>query len=1684
MLTLQRSTGRIATLQSAKNRLYRFTQSCLAVLSLAVLGLAQPALAQQYEADLKIPKLAAAPNKLDENQLFELTIEAQADGVKSGDKIVNDVYVDLSLPPELVFHSLVSASAGSFDSATNRWSIGDMPEGPPGKGILVLEIRTALGSGGKKYPVSATVSSNDPDYIEQPGKEGDNTRTAEVEVLGADFIITKEVDKNTADEGELLTYTITIKNDGPADATAAVVTDKLPSSVSYQSDDSGGSYNPVSGDWSVGALDQGASAELEIIASINMGTTGKAIFNTATMGDSIPADGNTGNNSASVETDVNAPDLEVTKTVDGGPYNEGDTITYTIDVENIGTGGATGVDVVDFIQSGLTFVSADTGGNGSYNENTGLWVIGAIPNGDKVSLDITVTIDSGTAAQVINNTARVIKLNENDSNTLNNVDSIGIAIDGADLAVDKIASTPVANEGETVFFTISVTNNGPKDAKDLVLIDQTPTGFTYVNHVASKGNYNETTGTWDNFDLRANDPAETLELEYTVNSGTEGSVLVNTVAIDSADQPDSITDNNTASAPIAIGATDLAVTKTADKALVAVNENIVYTVTVTNNGPAAATAMQLIDLLPPEVSFINAAFATTGIGSAGNYDDSTGVWDLDDTILAVGASATMTLTVKTNADAAGSQIINTATLNAPQDPNPDTLNNNNEDSATVNVSGADIAITKNIGVIPTASASTPVSFLITATNNGPDDATDVEVTDKLPQGMDYQEHTGDGIYDPSSGIWAVGDLANGETKVLTISAIVAITATNVATVTNSSEPDGVTSNNRAEVQVSGVTTFDAGSCIIDMGVGVEQTPGSEVFQGYATGLEPYGLVYELIHTYLVPVYWSINPNKRAFTPEPVAGSPGYSDTQWIADARDFSALVVTGQPGGGYSATSVQKNYYGGSFIIANDFITPEVQAALDTWNPNGGDRPQVDCSTRSFTAPIFNTITSFPNAVLDSANGQFIEDAFYQHSLVPEESFVIAQPSGLTACHDVFTLPHADPNNWSKENTDAVDEFINAGASMWAGCHAVSEFESEAQLQDFSGSSDGINDFNYLSNRGLVLYGDHGNGTPDDNNPDDYFYENDLYGANPFMQLVSSFDASLQGGSEEIYMPFPDPLRTVPGQLPTLEEDPLGRPGGWRDTTAVAVYDPDHPEATGDDAISPGAAGLVIWGRARGDDTLGWVLYEASHALDGGSEFQDTSAARVYGNLLLLVGIERRPQLNVEITADDLLPGESTDLTTTVELTAPNPDGTVTYIWSDTCGGTFSSTSDADVTWTAPADITETTQCTIRVIVEDSCARAALDTVVVTVGEPPDLDDLPDSYGTLRASGGAEFFITGGNQLVLGSGVSGEDDGFPGPAADGDTLDDGVSFLATTSTLGATVTGINATGNNAMLCGYVDGAADETVDGVFTRNLTYLSEVGLGAAAAGAGNEEICIQVDEAPTSILIAATANTPEASADCYGLDAAGQFTCVLRWGLQSGSQINTYGRFILTTDDDAFTNKSPSPTGRFNSGEVEGYQIIVNPTTVTMGDIDLTGESLESVIQMLALAEMDRKQLVGLLARWSPGHALLSVDAGADALRLALRDFLDPDGDGQVALVTWDTLEERGTIGFYLERQGADKQWQRINNDLLPGLVIAPTGGEYMLLDPAARSGELYRYRLIEQEADGNQRSYGPFNLKMD
>ncbi len=324
----------------------------------------------------------------------------------------------------------------------------------------------------------------------------------------------------------------------------------------------------------------------------------------------------------------------------------------------------------------------------------------------------------------------------------------------------------------------------------------------------------------------------------------------------------------------------------------------------------------------------------------------------------------------------------------------------------------------------------------------------------------------------------------------------------------------------------------------------------------------------------------------------------------------------------------------------------------------------------------------------------------------------------------------------------------------------------------------------------------------------------------------------------------------------------------------------------------------------------------------------------------------------------------------------------------------------------------------------------------------PLDFSDAPASYGapqhridTALQLGGTVTVDAEVDALVSSSGAAGDD---TDNRDDEDSVTSNFPILpAGATSFSYSVTVQNNTGNDAFLAGYVDWNADGDFNDAGERSATATVATGTNASVT---------------------------------------------LNWSGISGAVTGySYARFRLGD----VAAEVESPILGAGKGEVEDYQVSISPTAVSIGDVSLTPYRVSDWMQRIGINTMDNTDLWNLLKQWSPDLAQqLGRSAQRADLLAALRRWLDPDADGQVAVMRWRTLEERGTIGFYVERQdSASRAWMTIHGDMLPGLITAPLGGEYILADPSARPGQRYQYRLVEREASGNLRYYGPYTVEM-
>lgn len=298
----------------------------------------------------------------------------------------------------------------------------------------------------------------------------------------------------------------------------------------------------------------------------------------------------------------------------------------------------------------------------------------------------------------------------------------------ADLIIDKQVVTAPVTAGEVIEYRITVTNNGPSDASNVVVVETLPSQVSAASYSIGS------TGVWLDWPVDNRINLGNLALQQSVHfkvRGTlssEASDSVENSATVSAAEPDPVPGNNsdTNVTPLNVSA-DIAVTKIGP-ASVKAGETIQYTITVSNSGPSVAENVRITDSVNPayldNVSY-SADGGTTWQAWPGSYTypgDSLAV-DAQFAILIRGE-------VLSSLDAE-SVISNKADAEADTpDPNLDNI----ESQATTTVTAeADIRVVKTLVTAPAmVIAGQEIEFLITYYNDGPSDAVNYIVEDSIP----------------------------------------------------------------------------------------------------------------------------------------------------------------------------------------------------------------------------------------------------------------------------------------------------------------------------------------------------------------------------------------------------------------------------------------------------------------------------------------------------------------------------------------------------------------------------------------------------------------------------------------------------------------------------------------------------------------------------------------------------------------------------------------------------------------------------------------------------------------------------------------------------------------------------------------------------------------------------------------
>ena len=218
-------------------------------------------------------------------------------------------------------------------------------------------------------------------------------------VIIADLSVAKVAEKGEYKIGDEITYTITVTNAGPGEATNVVVDEIMPAQLEFVrvASVSTGTYDPSRREWVIEKLKLNETAVLKLTFKIV--AAGK-IVNKVKVGSNNP-DPKPGNNEGEdpVDVPVISADLSIIKTASGAPYVVGGTVTYTIVTKNNGPYAAENVVVEEQLPNSLELVSY-TVSKGTFDPATGKYTVGTLAKDETATLTIVAKILK--AGQILN----------------------------------------------------------------------------------------------------------------------------------------------------------------------------------------------------------------------------------------------------------------------------------------------------------------------------------------------------------------------------------------------------------------------------------------------------------------------------------------------------------------------------------------------------------------------------------------------------------------------------------------------------------------------------------------------------------------------------------------------------------------------------------------------------------------------------------------------------------------------------------------------------------------------------------------------------------------------------------------------------------------------------------------------------------------------------------------------------------------------------------------------------------------------------------------------------------------------------------------------------------------------------------------------------------------------------------
>lgn len=572
-------------------------------------------------------------------------------------------------------------SKGTFDAATGIWEVGKLAKNE----VVTLKVKTKTTSlGTVTLTVNAVNSTEDTNISNNVA-----TKTIYIQELPK-VVPTKDVNVTNPNYGDKVKYTIVVSNVGKITADVTL-TDTLDKGLIFTGASGNYEYDSTTRTvtWNIDGLAVGQNLTFYVYATVD---AYGVLNNTVTVGDNT------------VIRNVTVPEITPDKTIDNDSPNFGDKVDYTVTVTNDGIGDANNVVIVDRLGEGLIFVSASDNGVWDPVKRTVTWIVDLAKGESKVFSVIATVSGYGnvTNSLVVGNK------------------TAGVNVTVPEIIPDKTANISNPNFGDNVNYTVTVTNDGIGDAKDVVVRDVLGEGLKFVS---ATGNY-----TFD-------EATRTVTWIVDLAKGESRTFYVNAIVSGYGNVTNSLVVGNKTTG-VNVTVPEINPDKTVDNEIPNFGDNVTYTVTVTNDGIGDANNVVITDVLDKGLKFLNATGNFT-------YDEKTGTitWTVD---LAKGETKTFNV----NVTVLGYGVLSNTVVVGNK-------------TAVRNITVPEIITVKEVNSSD-IHIGDEITYTITVSNPGKINATNVVIRDILPEGLKFINASNGGVYDPVTGIitWILNITAN------------------------------------------------------------------------------------------------------------------------------------------------------------------------------------------------------------------------------------------------------------------------------------------------------------------------------------------------------------------------------------------------------------------------------------------------------------------------------------------------------------------------------------------------------------------------------------------------------------------------------------------------------------------------------------------------------------------------------------------------------------------------------------------------------------------------------------------------------------------------------------------------------------------------------------------------------------